>query len=160
MQNMTNRHNLTEPHVNTLSRRQRDFLQREQLFLDTAREILRRDGIAHLTMDRIAELTEYAKGIKVGDGLEAGVTMGPVISAKHRERVLGYVEKGINEGAKLALDGRALKVKDREEGFFVGPTVFDNVSPTMVIEPLSERRSSMRSCIGERSCASSTTMWP
>ena len=59
---MTNRHNLTEPHVNTLSRRQRDFLQREQLFLDTAREILRRDGIAHLTMDRIAELTEYAKG--------------------------------------------------------------------------------------------------
>lgn len=48
--------------MNTLSRRQRDFLQREQLFLDTARQILRNDGIAHLTMDRIAELTEYAKG--------------------------------------------------------------------------------------------------
>lgn len=48
--------------MNTLSRRQRDFLQREQLFLDTARQILRSDGIANLTMDRIAELTEYAKG--------------------------------------------------------------------------------------------------
>ena len=65
MQNMTNRHTLTEPHVNTLSRRQRDFLQREQLFLDTARQILRRDGIAHLTMDRIAELTEYAVGTAI-----------------------------------------------------------------------------------------------
>jgi malonate-semialdehyde dehydrogenase (acetylating)/methylmalonate-semialdehyde dehydrogenase len=78
-------------------------------------------------------LIESAKSLKVGDGLEPGVTMGPVISARHRERVLGYVEKGISEGARLALDGRSLKVKDREEGFFVGPTVFDDVSPTMVV---------------------------
>ena len=48
--------------MNTLSRRQRDFLQREQLFLDTARTIVRTDGIGNLTMERIAELTEYAKG--------------------------------------------------------------------------------------------------
>ena len=78
-------------------------------------------------------LIESARALKVGDGLEPDVTMGPVISAKHRERVLGYVEKGIHEGAKLALDGRGLKVKDREHGFFVGPTVFDDVSPDMVV---------------------------
>ena len=78
-------------------------------------------------------LVESARALKVGDGLEPGVTMGPVISAKHRERVLGYVEKGINEGARLALDGRELKVKNREHGFFVGPTVFDEVAPDMVV---------------------------
>ena len=77
------------------------------------------------------QLIDAAKALKVGDGLEPGTTMGPVISAGHRERVLGYVEHGIKEGAKLALDGRASNVPD--EGFFVGPTVFDDVSPSMVI---------------------------
>jgi malonate-semialdehyde dehydrogenase (acetylating)/methylmalonate-semialdehyde dehydrogenase len=88
-------------------------------------------GEAHKpTRDR---LVDAARSLKVGDGLEPGVTMGPVISGKHRERVLGYVEQGVREGARLALDGRPLTVKDREQGFFVGPTVFDDVSPTMVI---------------------------
>jgi malonate-semialdehyde dehydrogenase (acetylating)/methylmalonate-semialdehyde dehydrogenase len=76
-------------------------------------------------------LIEAARNLKIGDGLEHGVTMGPVISGKHRERVLGYVEHGVKEGAKLALDGRASKVPD--EGFFVGPTVFDDVAPEMVV---------------------------
>jgi malonate-semialdehyde dehydrogenase (acetylating)/methylmalonate-semialdehyde dehydrogenase len=78
-------------------------------------------------------LVESARSLKVGDGLEPGVTMGPVISAKHRERVLGYVEQGVKEGARLALDGRPVKVADRPEGFFVGPTVFDDVTPDMVV---------------------------
>ena len=78
-------------------------------------------------------LIESARSLKVGDGLEPGVTMGPVISGKHRERVLGYVEQGVKEGAKLALDGRPFKVQDRPDGFFVGPTVFDDVSPSMVV---------------------------
>ena len=59
--------------------------------------------------------------------------MGPVITGKHRERVLGYVDKGIGEGAKLLLDGRKNPVSDRPDGFFMGPTVFDEVSPTMAI---------------------------
>jgi malonate-semialdehyde dehydrogenase (acetylating)/methylmalonate-semialdehyde dehydrogenase len=88
-------------------------------------------GDAHKTTREL--LIDSARALKVGDGLEPGVTMGPVISAKHRERVLGYVEKGISEGAKLALDGRTLTVKEREKGFFVGPTVFDDVSPDMVV---------------------------
>jgi malonate-semialdehyde dehydrogenase (acetylating) / methylmalonate-semialdehyde dehydrogenase len=78
-------------------------------------------------------LIDAAAAMKVGDGLEPGVAMGPVISAKHRERVVSYVEKGVKEGARLALDGRATRVDDRPDGFFVGPSVFDQVAPTMAI---------------------------
>lgn len=76
-------------------------------------------------------LVEAAKSIKVGNGLDDGVTMGPVISAKHKERVLGYIEQGLKEGAELLLDGRV--GFENAKGYFVGPTVFDNVTPEMVI---------------------------
>jgi malonate-semialdehyde dehydrogenase (acetylating)/methylmalonate-semialdehyde dehydrogenase len=72
-----------------------------------------------------------AEALTVGDGLEAGTDMGPVISAIHRDRVLGYVERGVAEGARLVVDGRRRSLP--ESGFFVGPTVFDNVSPAMAI---------------------------
>ena len=78
-------------------------------------------------------LVAAARSLKVGDGLQAGVQMGPVISGSHRDRVKSYIDKGVNEGAKLVLDGRGVAVADREEGFFVGPTVFDEVSPKMAI---------------------------
>jgi malonate-semialdehyde dehydrogenase (acetylating) / methylmalonate-semialdehyde dehydrogenase len=78
-------------------------------------------------------LVEAARSLKVGDGLEPGVTMGPVISGTHRDRVLKYIDKGVQEGANLVLDGRQGKVEGRENGFFVGPTVFDDVSPDMAI---------------------------
>jgi malonate-semialdehyde dehydrogenase (acetylating)/methylmalonate-semialdehyde dehydrogenase len=74
-----------------------------------------------------------AGALKVGDGSEAGVGMGPVISSKHRERVVSYIEKGVAEGAKLLLDGRKLKVPERKKGFFLGPSVFDGVTPSMTI---------------------------
>jgi malonate-semialdehyde dehydrogenase (acetylating)/methylmalonate-semialdehyde dehydrogenase len=74
-----------------------------------------------------------ARSLKVGDGADAGVAMGPVISAKHRERVTGYIDRGVSEGADLLLDGRPLRVPGREDGYFVGPTVFDRVSPGMTI---------------------------
>jgi len=76
-------------------------------------------------------LVESARGMKVGDGMEPGVDMGPVISAAHRQRVLGYVERGASEGATLALDGRRRSLPT--EGFFVGPSVFDGVTPGMTI---------------------------
>ena len=72
-----------------------------------------------------------AEAIKVGDGFEAGVDMGPVISATHKARVLSYVEKGVAEGATLLADGRARTLP--REGFFVGPSVFDHVSLDMSI---------------------------
>ena len=78
-------------------------------------------------------LTAAARALRVGDGAQDGVGMGPVISAGHRKRVVGYIEKGIAEGAKLVLDGRANPVADRPNGFFLGPTLFDGVTPAMTI---------------------------
>jgi malonate-semialdehyde dehydrogenase (acetylating)/methylmalonate-semialdehyde dehydrogenase len=78
-------------------------------------------------------LTEAARGLRVGDGADPAVGMGPVISAAHRERVLGYIEKGIAEGARLVLDGRRVPAAERSGGFFLGPTVFDDVRPGMTI---------------------------
>jgi malonate-semialdehyde dehydrogenase (acetylating)/methylmalonate-semialdehyde dehydrogenase len=59
--------------------------------------------------------------------------MGPVITSQHREKVLGYIEKGIAEGATLALDGRGYKDPKHPAGYFLGPTVFTDVKPDMVI---------------------------
>jgi malonate-semialdehyde dehydrogenase (acetylating)/methylmalonate-semialdehyde dehydrogenase len=72
-----------------------------------------------------------AESLRVGNGMEPGVQMGPVISARHRDRVLGYVDRGIAEGATLVADGRKRALPD--EGFFVGPTVFDQVTQAMSI---------------------------
>jgi malonate-semialdehyde dehydrogenase (acetylating)/methylmalonate-semialdehyde dehydrogenase len=74
-----------------------------------------------------------AKAMKIGDGLDEQTAMGPVVSAAHKERVLGYIEKGIEEGADLILDGRDCAVPDLPDGFFVGATIFDNVKADMVI---------------------------
>lgn len=79
------------------------------------------------------QIVEAAKRIKVGEGHQPGVTMGPVVSAKHKERVLAYIEKGIKEGAKLLLDGRDCKVEGYPKGHFIGPTVFSGVTPEMTI---------------------------
>src|SRR4029453_251845 len=68
-------------------------------------------------------LVESARALKVGDGMQPGVQMGPVISGSHRDRVKSYIDKGVQEGAKLVLDGRGVAVADRENGFFLGPTV-------------------------------------
>ena len=76
-------------------------------------------------------LVATARSMKVGDGMEDGVDMGPVISAPHRDRVRGYVEKGVKEGATLLVDGREADLP--RAGFFIGPTVFDGVKPDMAI---------------------------
>ena len=78
-------------------------------------------------------LAAAAGALTVGDGAQPGVSMGPLISATHRNRVVGYIEKGLAEGARLVLDGRGRTVSGREEGFFLGPTLFDEVSPSMAI---------------------------
>jgi malonate-semialdehyde dehydrogenase (acetylating)/methylmalonate-semialdehyde dehydrogenase len=74
-----------------------------------------------------------ASRLKVGYGLDETVQMGPVISERHKERVLGYVATGLEEGAKLVLDGRGVHVEEYPNGYFIGPTVFDEVSPEMSI---------------------------
>jgi malonate-semialdehyde dehydrogenase (acetylating) / methylmalonate-semialdehyde dehydrogenase len=74
-----------------------------------------------------------ARALRLGNGLDAGVTMGPVVSRAHRERVLGYVESGVADGARLALDGRATAVSQYPNGAFVGPTVFEDAAPASAI---------------------------
>ena len=81
----------------------------------------------------LEKFTAAAKAMKVGDGLDEQTAMGPVVSAAHRERVLGYIEKGIEEGAELILDGRNYTVPEYPNGFFVGPTIFDKVTSDMAI---------------------------
>ncbi|MGH7529314.1 MAG: CoA-acylating methylmalonate-semialdehyde dehydrogenase [Gemmatimonadales bacterium] len=78
-------------------------------------------------------LLSAAKDLQLGYGLEPGVTMGPLVSARHKERVLSYVEAGAGEGAELLLDGRTTRVARHPRGHFVGPTVFDGVRPDMTI---------------------------
>ena len=84
--------------------------------------------------DRLKEkFLASSKALKIGNGLEEGVQMGPVVSRKHMDKILGYIEKGVQEGAKLILDGRGIKVDGYPNGFYIGPTVFDDVAPTMTI---------------------------
>ncbi len=80
-----------------------------------------------------ASLVAAASRVKVGNGADPGVTMGPLISATHKERVLAAIERGVKEGAELLLDGRALEVAGYPRGHFVGPTIFAGVSPGMAI---------------------------
>ena len=74
-----------------------------------------------------------AKKVTVGDGLEPLNQMGPVISAAAKARIEGMIQTGIDEGAKLILDGRGVKAPGKENGFFIGPCIFDGVTKEMTI---------------------------
>ncbi len=81
----------------------------------------------------LPKIRERIAALKVGDGLDASSQMGPLITKQHLDKVRGYVDTGVREGAELLVDGRTLKVPGRENGFFIGPTLFDRVSPKMDI---------------------------
>jgi len=80
----------------------------------------------------IAKISERMSGLKTGDGT-AGSDMGPLVTAVHRDKVASYVDAGVREGAKLVVDGRNPKVNGAAEGFWLGPTLFDQVTPEMSI---------------------------
>ena len=75
---------------------------------------------------------EIAK-MKVGPGTAPGMDMGPLVTKPHFEKVKGYVDHGVKEGATLVVDGRGLKVAGHEDGYYLGPCLFDHVKPGMVI---------------------------
>jgi malonate-semialdehyde dehydrogenase (acetylating)/methylmalonate-semialdehyde dehydrogenase len=81
----------------------------------------------------VAALEKKARAIKIGPGDADGMDMGPLITREHRDKVSGYVDTGVKEGAKLVVDGRGFKLKSRENGFFLGTTLFDHVTPKMKI---------------------------
>jgi malonate-semialdehyde dehydrogenase (acetylating) / methylmalonate-semialdehyde dehydrogenase len=81
----------------------------------------------------IADIVAKAKSLKVNAGTEKGTDIGPVISKNARNRILGLIEDGVKEGARLDLDGRNVKVPGYEAGNFIGPTVFSGVAPHMKV---------------------------
>jgi malonate-semialdehyde dehydrogenase (acetylating)/methylmalonate-semialdehyde dehydrogenase len=81
----------------------------------------------------IPDIVAKAKTLKVSAGTEKGADLGPVISKNAKNRILGLIDDGVREGAKLELDGRNVKVAGYENGNFVGPTVFSGVKPGMKI---------------------------
>ncbi|MEO6078944.1 MAG: CoA-acylating methylmalonate-semialdehyde dehydrogenase [Steroidobacteraceae bacterium] len=81
----------------------------------------------------LPQIAERARSLRIGAGDRAGVEMGPLVTAAHRARVEGYIEKGVQEGATLVVDGRGLQVPGHEHGFFTGASVFDQVQPQHAI---------------------------
>lgn len=71
--------------------------------------------------------------LRVGPGSTDGIDMGPLVTGEHRDKVAAYIESGVNEGADLVIDGRGLKVEGHEHGFYLGPSMFDNVATNMRI---------------------------
>ena len=81
----------------------------------------------------IAGLKAEIARMTIGPGTDPKSDMGPLVTRAHFEKVKGYVDTGVAEGAKLLVDGRGIKVSGHEEGFFLGPCLFDHVKPHMTI---------------------------
>ena len=81
----------------------------------------------------VALLKQKAQALKVGCAYDPETQLGPVVNAKHKESVCNWIQKGIDEGAELVLDGRDIVVPGFENGYFVGPTILDKVTPEMTI---------------------------
>lgn len=78
-------------------------------------------------------LVEQAKTLTLGPAYDKATKLGPVINAAHQDAVLNWIQKGIDEGAELVLDGRNVTVKGYEKGFYIGPTILDHVKPMMSV---------------------------
>jgi malonate-semialdehyde dehydrogenase (acetylating)/methylmalonate-semialdehyde dehydrogenase len=78
-------------------------------------------------------LLRTASALKVQDGHSDDTDLGPVVSSTHKSKVMGWIEKGIAEGAELILDGRNTEQANNADGCFLSPTIFDNVKPEMEI---------------------------
>lgn len=81
----------------------------------------------------VAKLVERIGHLKVGDGMDETADFGPVVAQSAKDRIENYIQAGLDEGAKLLVDGRGLVVPGHEDGFWVGPTLFDRVTEDMKI---------------------------
>ncbi|MBD5804377.1 Methylmalonate-semialdehyde dehydrogenase [Azoarcus sp. Aa7] len=79
----------------------------------------------------VARLKPKVEELRIGNGKERGLDMGPLVTGPHRDRVKSYIDLGAEEGAMLVVDGRTLKAPGHEKGFFLGGTLFDHVQPSM-----------------------------
>ena len=90
-------------------------------------------GVADAYANIRERILDRSASLRVGNGLEDGVDMGPVISSRHRDRVMGYIDSGVKDGASLVMDGRDARVPGYPDGNWVGPTIFEDVHPDMAI---------------------------
>lgn len=89
-------------------------------------------AVGDVADDLVQRLTDSARQLTVGNGLEEDVFLGPVIRDSHKARTVGYIEQGVEEGATLILDGRQHQ-SYTSDGYFLGPTLFDHAKPGMKI---------------------------
>ncbi|MEQ9689082.1 MAG: CoA-acylating methylmalonate-semialdehyde dehydrogenase, partial [Bauldia litoralis] len=86
------------------------------------------------TANRLVEtIAPRVQALKIGPATDPDAEMGPLVTRQHMDKVLGYIEAGIKEGAELTVDGRGFKAQGYENGYFVGGTLFDRVTPDMTI---------------------------
>ena len=81
----------------------------------------------------VSRLSKKAEALIIGPGMDKSSEMGPLVTKEHLEKVKGYVDLGVKEGAKLVLDGRNLKLQGYENGFYIGGCLFDHVTTNMRI---------------------------
>jgi len=81
----------------------------------------------------IEKLSPRVASLKVGPGMDPDSEMGPLVTKEHWQKVTGYIDQGVKEGAKLVVDGRGLKLQGYEGGYYMGGSLFDNVTPDMRI---------------------------
>lgn len=90
-------------------------------------------AVGDIADDLVERVRARAEKLRIGDGMAPDMDMGPLVTAAHREKVSGYIEAGIQQGATAVMDGRGLTVSGLEDGYFLGPTLFDHVTPEMTI---------------------------
>ena len=89
--------------------------------------------VGDIADELVARLIERTTALKIGNGKINEPDMGPLVTEAHLEKVKGYIEKGVSEGASLIVDGRNTSVDGHENGFFIGGCLFDHVTPDMTI---------------------------
>ena len=91
-------------------------------------------AIGDIGDELVSRLTNEVQKLKVGPGMDKSSEMGPLVTGQHLEKVTGYIDIGVKEGAKLVVDGRKFqKLQGYEKGFYIGGSLFDHVTPNMRI---------------------------
>ncbi|WP_240231517.1 CoA-acylating methylmalonate-semialdehyde dehydrogenase [Devosia lacusdianchii] len=81
----------------------------------------------------VAKLKPRVESLKIGPATDKDAEMGPVVTKMHRDKIVGYIDSGVEQGADLVVDGRGFTLQGYEGGYYVGGTLFDNVTPDMTI---------------------------
>ena len=90
-------------------------------------------AVGDIADDLVNKINNKSQSLKVAPWTDPKSEMGPVITNEHKHKIEGYIQSGLDEGAKLILDGRNCNIQGYENGYFIGPTIFDDVHQNMKI---------------------------